>query len=59
VGIWGSNVDDSISKGNIEIDFYGGYRFALELYYSDSDNAAFLGKSIADERVVFQISRTF
>ena len=33
--------------------------FALELYYSDTDNAAFLGKSIADERVVFQISRTF
>ena len=33
--------------------------FALELYYTDTDNAAFLGESIADERVVFQISRTF
>jgi len=33
--------------------------FTLELFYSDTDNAAYLGKSIADERVVFQISRTF
>ncbi len=29
LGAWGSNVDDSISKGNIEIDFYGGYRHEL------------------------------
>jgi uncharacterized protein (TIGR02001 family) len=25
VGLWGSNVDESISKGNIELDFYAGY----------------------------------
>jgi uncharacterized protein (TIGR02001 family) len=29
LGIWGSNVDDSISKGNIEVDFYGGYGFEV------------------------------
>jgi uncharacterized protein (TIGR02001 family) len=29
VGVWGSNVDDSISKGNIELDFYGGYKREL------------------------------
>jgi uncharacterized protein (TIGR02001 family) len=29
LGIWGSNVDDSISKGDVEIDFYGGYCFEL------------------------------
>lgn len=33
--------------------------FTLELFYSDTDNAAFLGKDIADERLVFQVSRTF
>ena len=27
LGTWGSNVDDSISKGNIELDFFGGYTF--------------------------------
>jgi uncharacterized protein (TIGR02001 family) len=25
LGVWGSNVDESISKGNLELDFYGGY----------------------------------
>jgi uncharacterized protein (TIGR02001 family) len=25
LGAWGSNVDESISKGNIELDFYAGY----------------------------------
>jgi uncharacterized protein (TIGR02001 family) len=25
IGIWGSNVDDYISKGNVELDVYGGY----------------------------------
>lgn len=29
LGVWGSNVDESISKGNIELDFYGGYRHEL------------------------------
>ena len=29
VGIWGSNVDDSISKGDLELDIYGGYTFEL------------------------------
>ncbi len=29
VGIWGSNVDDYVSKGNIELDFYGGYGVEL------------------------------
>jgi uncharacterized protein (TIGR02001 family) len=28
-GIWGSNVDDYVSKGNIELDFYGGYGVEL------------------------------
>jgi uncharacterized protein (TIGR02001 family) len=32
VGIWGSNVDDYVSKGNIELDFYGGY--GVELFPS-------------------------
>jgi len=32
VGIWGSNVDDYVSKGNIEMDFYGGY--GIELFPS-------------------------
>ena len=26
LGAWGSNVDETISKGNVEIDLYGGYR---------------------------------
>ena len=25
LGVWGSNVDESVSKGNIEIDWYAGY----------------------------------
>ena len=25
LGIWGSNVDDYVSKGNVELDVYGGY----------------------------------
>jgi uncharacterized protein (TIGR02001 family) len=25
LGIWGSNVDDYISEGNVELDVYGGY----------------------------------
>ncbi|UCE81807.1 MAG: hypothetical protein JSV47_08625 [Deltaproteobacteria bacterium] len=29
LGAWASNVDDSISKGNIEIDYYGGFRKEL------------------------------
>jgi uncharacterized protein (TIGR02001 family) len=29
LGVWGSNVDDSISKGNIELDFYAGYGHEL------------------------------
>ena len=29
IGLWGSNVDDSISKGNIELDVYGGYGFEV------------------------------
>jgi len=28
-GMWGSNVDDSVSKGDIELDFYGGYGVEL------------------------------
>jgi hypothetical protein len=120
LGIWGSNVDDYVSKGNIELDFYGGYArqlltdlnmdvslpyeftlsglvgyqwvegnqttghgdgdnghdgydythwrigisrpllgFVLDLSYNDTNNAGFLGKQIADERVVFSVSRTF
>jgi uncharacterized protein (TIGR02001 family) len=30
VGAWGSNVDGSISQGNIEIDLYGGYTREFE-----------------------------
>ncbi|MBW1999070.1 MAG: hypothetical protein JRJ29_14045, partial [Deltaproteobacteria bacterium] len=26
LGLWGSNVDSSVSDGNLEIDFFGGYR---------------------------------
>jgi len=33
--------------------------FVLDLSYQDTDNANFLGRSIADERVVFAVSRTF
>jgi uncharacterized protein (TIGR02001 family) len=33
--------------------------FLLDLSYSDTDNENYLGRSIADERVVFSISRTF
>ena len=29
LGTWGSNVDDSISKGNVELDFFGGYTFEM------------------------------
>lgn len=25
LGVWGSNVDEAVSRGNIEIDFYGGW----------------------------------
>jgi len=25
LGVWASNVDENVSKGNIEIDYYGGY----------------------------------
>jgi uncharacterized protein (TIGR02001 family) len=25
LGVWGSNVDESISEGNVELDLYGGY----------------------------------
>jgi uncharacterized protein (TIGR02001 family) len=28
-GIWGSNVNSSISKGGVEIDFYGGYKHEI------------------------------
>lgn len=43
LGVWASNVDESVSKGNIEIDYYGGFKkellkdFSLDLriiYYS-------------------------
>ena len=30
LGIWGSNVDDAVSDGNVELDLYGGY--TRELY---------------------------
>jgi hypothetical protein len=33
--------------------------FVLDLSYNDTNNANFLGKQIADERVVFSVSRTF
>jgi hypothetical protein len=33
--------------------------FVLDLSYQDTDNANFLGRDIADERVVFAVSRTF
>ncbi|MCU0560091.1 MAG: TorF family putative porin [Desulfobacterales bacterium] len=33
--------------------------FTLDLSYQDTDEAAFLGKDIADERLVFSVSRTF
>ena len=33
--------------------------FVLDLSYNDTNNANFLGKDIADERVVFSVSRTF
>jgi uncharacterized protein (TIGR02001 family) len=29
LGMWGSNVDDYISRGNLELDFYGGYGVEL------------------------------
>ena len=29
LGLWASNVDESVSKGNIEIDYYGGYNKEL------------------------------
>jgi uncharacterized protein (TIGR02001 family) len=29
LGAWASNVDEAISEGNVEIDFYGGYRGQL------------------------------
>jgi uncharacterized protein (TIGR02001 family) len=32
LGIWGSNVDESVSKGNVELDIYGGY--GVELFPS-------------------------
>jgi uncharacterized protein (TIGR02001 family) len=28
-GVWGSNVDDSISEGNVELDLYAGYKKEL------------------------------
>ncbi len=33
--------------------------FQLDLSYQDTDSANFLGRDIADERIVFSISRTF
>jgi uncharacterized protein (TIGR02001 family) len=33
--------------------------FVLDLSYNDTNNANFLGKQIADERIVFSVSRTF
>ena len=33
--------------------------FVLDLSYQDTDNANFLGPDIADERIVFAVSRTF
>lgn len=33
--------------------------FVLDLSYNDTSNADFLGKQIADDRVVFSVSRTF
>jgi uncharacterized protein (TIGR02001 family) len=40
VGIWGSNVADYVSKGNVELDFYGGY--GLELFPSFNLDASII-----------------
>lgn len=34
LGIWASNVDEIVSEGNIEIDFYGGYSRELSKNFS-------------------------
>jgi len=48
LGVWASNVDENVSKGNIEIDYYGGY--TKELLTSQSSTTVILAAEAIQSR---------